>query len=99
MKDRSELARIRYGETRVRLTKDLTVMNPGLVEGTEGLVVGKLANYTLKVRFHPVTVGVNWQDLEIVEGAKGMPPGTPPKDHPALRGAPKPATSAPSGPS
>ncbi|MDE1820380.1 MAG: hypothetical protein KGJ23_06855 [Euryarchaeota archaeon] len=96
MKDRSELARVKFGETRVRLTKDLTVMNPGLVEGTEGLVVGKLANYTLKVRFHVVTVGVNWQDLDIVEGASGMPPGTAPREHPALRGAPKPVTPPPS---
>ncbi len=97
MKDRSELARIKHGETRVRLTKDLSVMNPALVEGIEGLVVGMLANYTLKVRFHAVTVGVSWQDLDIVEGAKGMPPGSPPKEHPALRGAPKPGASPPSG--
>jgi hypothetical protein len=89
MKDRSELSRIEFGRTRVRLTKDLTVMNPALVEGSQGLVVGKLANYTLKVQFPAVTVGVNWQDCDIVEGATGMPAGAPAREHPALRGAPK----------
>lgn len=97
MKDRSELSRVKFGETRVRLSKDLSVMNSALVEGTEGLVVGRLANYTLKVRFHAVTVGVSWQDLDIVEGATGMPPGSPPKDHPALRGAPKTEPAKPQG--
>jgi hypothetical protein len=89
MKDRSELSRIEFGKTRVRLTKDLSVMNPALKEGIEGLVVGKLANYTLKVQFTAVTVGVNWQDCDIVEGVTGMPSGAPPREHPALRGAPK----------
>ena len=97
MKDRQELAKVKVGETRVRLTRDLTTTNPALVEGIEGLVLGKLANYSLKVQFHPVTVGVSWQDLEVVEGATGMPPGAPPKEHPALRGAPKLAGTDASG--
>ncbi len=48
-------------------------MNPNLVEGANGLVVGKLANYTLKVAFPAVTVGVNWRDCDIIEGKTGMP--------------------------
>ena len=94
MRDRSELTRIEFGKTRVRLTKDQTVMNAALVEGAQGLVIGKLANYTLKVRFPAVTVGVNWQDCDIVEGASGMPEGAPAREHPALRGAPKGAGGA-----
>jgi hypothetical protein len=73
MKDRSEIQRIVFGTTRVRLTRDLSIMNPNLVEGASGLVVGKLATYTLKVQFPKVTVGVNWQDCDIVEGVTGMP--------------------------
>ena len=73
MEDREELNRIVFGQTRVVLTRDLSVMNPNLVTGSQGLVVGKLANYTLKVAFPKVTVGVNWQDCEIVEGRTGMP--------------------------
>ena len=73
MKDRSELQRIVFGQTRVVLTRDLSVMNQNLVEGSSGLVVGKLATYTLKVAFPKVTVGVNWQDCDIVVGKTGMP--------------------------
>jgi hypothetical protein len=73
MKDRSELNRIVFQQTRVVLTKDLSVMNPNLVAGAQGLVIGKLANYTLKVAFPKVTVGVNWQDCDLVEGKTGMP--------------------------
>jgi hypothetical protein len=73
MEDRSELSRIVFGQTRVVLTRDLSVMNPNLVEGAQGLVVGKLANYTLKVAFPKVTVGVSWQDCDIVVGRTGMP--------------------------
>ena len=73
MRDRSELQRIVFEQTRVALTRDLTVMNPALVVGAQGLVVGKLANYTLKVAFPRVTVGVGWQDCDIVEGRTGMP--------------------------
>lgn len=73
MKDRSELSRIVFGQTRVILSRDLSVMNPNLVVGAQGLVVGKLASYTLKVAFPKVTVGVNWQDCEIVVGRSGMP--------------------------
>ena len=73
MKDHSELSRVVFQQTRVVLTRDLSVMNPNLVEGATGLVVGKLANYTLKVAFPAVTVGVNWQDCDIVEGKTGMP--------------------------
>jgi hypothetical protein len=73
MRERSELDRIVPGETRVILTKDLSVMNPNLVAGAQGLVIGKLATYTLKVAFPKVTVGVNWQDCEIVPGRTGMP--------------------------
>ena len=73
MEDRSELSRIVFGQTRVVLTRDLSVMNPNLVEGAQGLVIGKLANYTLKVAFPKVTVGVSWQDCDIVVGRTGMP--------------------------
>jgi hypothetical protein len=73
MKDRNELHRIVFNQTRVVLTRDLSVMNPNLVEGASGLVVGKLASYTLKVAFPKVTVGVNWQDCDLVEGKTGMP--------------------------
>jgi hypothetical protein len=73
MEDRSELSRIVFGETRVILTRDLSVMNPNLVAGSQGLVVGKLASYTLKVAFPRVTVGVSWKDCDIVVGKKGMP--------------------------
>ncbi len=73
MQDREELRRIVMGETRVILTRDLSVMNPNLVVGASGLVVGKLANYTLKVAFPSVTVGVNWQDCDLVAGKTGMP--------------------------
>jgi hypothetical protein len=73
MKDREELKRVVFGQTRVILVRDLSVMNPNLVVGATGLVVGKLANYTLKVAFPKVTVGINWQDCDIVEGKSGMP--------------------------
>lgn len=73
MKDRADLNRIVFGQTRVTLTRDLSTMNPNLVPGAQGMVVGKLANYTLKVAFPRVTVGVNWQDCEIVAGKVGMP--------------------------
>ena len=73
MRDRSELQRVVFGQTRVSLTRDLSVMNGNLVVGAQGLVIGKLANYTLKVAFPSVTVGVNWQDCDIVEGKTGMP--------------------------
>ena len=73
MEDRSELDKIVVGESRVVLTRDLSVMNANLVEGSQGLVVGRLANYTLKVAFPRVTVGVNWRDCEIVAGKTGMP--------------------------
>jgi hypothetical protein len=73
MEDRSELQRIVFNQTRVILTRDLSVMNPNLVVGSQGLVVGKLANYTLKVAFPKVTVGVSWRDCDIVAGKTGMP--------------------------
>ena len=73
MKDRSELNRIVVHQTRVILTRDLSVMNPNLVEGAQGLVIGSLANYTLKVAFPKVTVGVNWKDCDILDGKSGMP--------------------------
>jgi len=73
MEDRKELDRVVEGQTRVVLTRDLSVMNPNLVVGSQGLVVGKLANYTLKVAFPNVTVGVNWRDCDLVEGKTGMP--------------------------
>jgi hypothetical protein len=73
MKDRSELSRVVYNQTRVILVRDLSVMNPNLVQGAQGLVVGKIANYTLKVAFPKVTVGINWKDCDIVEGKTGMP--------------------------
>ncbi len=73
MKDRTDLNRIVVNQTRVILTRDLSVMNPNLVEGSQGLVIGTLANYTLKVAFPMVTVGVNWKDCDILEGKTGMP--------------------------
>lgn len=73
MQDRSELEHIVIGTTRIILTRDLSVMNPNLVAGAQGLVVGKIANYTLKVAFPKVTVGVNWRDCDIVAGKTGMP--------------------------
>lgn len=73
MEDRNELEKIVVGKSRVVLTRDLSVMNPNLVEGSQGLVIGKLANYTLKVAFPKVTVGVNWRDCEVVVGKTGMP--------------------------
>jgi hypothetical protein len=73
MKDRNELGRIVFGQTRVVLTRDLANMNPNLVAGAQGLVMGTLANYTLKVAFPKVTVGVSWLDCDIVEGKTGMP--------------------------
>jgi hypothetical protein len=73
MEERSDLAKIVFGQTRVILTRDLSVMNPNLVVGSQGLVIGKLANYTLKVAFPKVTVGVNWKDCDIVPGKTGMP--------------------------
>lgn len=86
MEDRAELGRIVFGQTRVVLTRDLSIMNPNLVPGAQGLVVGKLANYTLKVAFPKVTVGVNWQDCDIVAGKSGMPTDAEqPKDIPRPR--------------
>ncbi len=73
MEDRETLAKIVFGQTRVVLTHDLSTMNPNLVIGAQGLVVGKIANYTLKVAFPKVTVGINWQDCDIVPGKTGMP--------------------------
>ena len=73
MEDTKELERIVVGETRVILSRDLSVMNPNLVAGSQGLVVGKIANYTLKVAFPKVTVGINWRDCDIVAGKTGMP--------------------------
>jgi len=73
MEDREELDRIVFGTTRVTLTRDLSVMNPNLVVGAQGLVIGKLANYTLKVAFPKVTVGVSWKDCDVVSGKTGMP--------------------------
>lgn len=73
MDDRRELAKIVIGTSRVILTRDLSVMNPNLVEGAQGLVVGKIANYTLKVAFPTVTVGINWRDCDLVVGKTGMP--------------------------
>jgi hypothetical protein len=87
MKDRTEIGRIVFQKTRVRLNRDLSVMNPNLVEGALGLVVGRVANYTLKVAFPQVTVGINWQDCEIVEGQFGMPTeAEQPKIIPRARG-------------
>ncbi|MCI4348432.1 MAG: hypothetical protein L3J97_07440 [Thermoplasmata archaeon] len=73
MKDRSELARVVFNQTRVILVRDLSIMNPNLIPGASGLVTGKIANYTLKVAFPKVTVGINWRDCDIVEGKTGMP--------------------------
>ena len=87
MKDRSELGRIVLNQTRVQLNRDLSVMNPNLVEGASGLVVGQVAKYTLKVAFPQVTVGINWQDLDIMEGKSGMPTDADqPKVIPRARG-------------
>ncbi len=73
MEDRRELESIVFDKTRVILNRDLSVMNPNLVAGAQGLVIGKIANYTLKVAFPKVTVGVNWRDCDIVPGRTGMP--------------------------
>ncbi|MGI0053410.1 MAG: hypothetical protein ACREC5_01265 [Thermoplasmata archaeon] len=73
MKERADLERVVFGQTRVVLTKDLSIMNPNLVEGSTGLVIGKIASYTLKVQFPRVTVGVNWKDCDVVPGRTGMP--------------------------
>jgi len=73
MEDRSELERVEFGKTWVILNRDLSTMNPNLVVGSQGLVVGTLANYTLKVAFPRVTIGVNWRDCDIVPGKTGMP--------------------------
>ena len=73
MEDRTELDRIVLGQTRVVLNRDLSTMNPNLVAGSQGLVVGKIANYTLKVAFPRVTIGINWRDCDIVVGKVGMP--------------------------
>lgn len=73
MDDRKELERVVFGETRVILNRDLSTMNPNLVIGSQGLVVGTLAPYTLKVAFPKVTIGVNWRDCDIVSGKTGMP--------------------------
>ncbi len=73
MEDRGELQRIILGQTRVVLNRDLSTMNPNLVAGSQGLVVGKIANYTLKVAFPRVTIGINWRDCDIVPGKTGMP--------------------------
>ncbi|MCI4324159.1 MAG: hypothetical protein L3K03_09165 [Thermoplasmata archaeon] len=73
MDDRSDLQKIVFGQTRVVLTRDLSVMNPNLTIGATGLVVGKLATYTMKVAFPMVTVGISWRDCDIVVGKTGMP--------------------------
>ena len=73
MEDKAELSRVVIGATRVILNKDLSVMNPNLVEGSTGLVIGKVATYTLKVAFPRVTVGISWRDCEIQPGKTGMP--------------------------
>jgi len=73
MEERGDLERIVFGKSRVVLSRDLSVMNPNLVAGSQGLVIGKLASYTLKVSFPKVTVGVNWKDCDIVPGKTGMP--------------------------
>ena len=87
MKDRSEIGRIVFKQTRLRLNRDLSVMNPNLVEGAVGLAIGKVANYTIKIAFPQVTVGINWQDCDIVEGKTGMPTDAEqPKIIPRARG-------------
>ena len=43
VKDRSDLKRVVFDQTRVILVRDLSIMNPNLVPGAQGLVVGKLA--------------------------------------------------------
>ena len=90
MKDRAELSRVVFNQTRVVLVRDLSVMNPNLLPGASGLVVGKIANYTLKVAFPKVTVGINWRDCDIVEGKTGMPTeAEQPKIIPGPRPAPE----------
>ncbi|MGD1100238.1 MAG: hypothetical protein ABR888_07875 [Thermoplasmata archaeon] len=73
MEEREELERIVFGQTRVILVRDLSNTNPNLVAGSQGLVIGTLAPYTLKVAFPKVTVGVNWKECDIVPGKTGMP--------------------------
>ena len=73
MEDQDELKRVVVGQTRVILNRDLSTMNPNLVAGSQGLVVGTLATYTLKIAFPKVTIGVNWRDCDIVAGKTGMP--------------------------
>jgi hypothetical protein len=73
MEERGELDRVVFGETRVVLNRDMSSTNPNLVAGSQGLVIGTLAPYTLKVAFPRVTVGVNWRDCDIVPGKTGMP--------------------------
>ena len=73
MEDRSELEKIVIGQSRVVLTRDLSVMNPNLVEGAQGLVIGKIANYTQKDAYPRVTLGINWRDCDLVPGKTGMP--------------------------
>ena len=73
MEDRADLGKIVFGQTRVILNRDLSTMNPNLAAGSQGLVIGTLANYTLKVAFPRVTIGVNWKDCDIVPGKTGMP--------------------------
>ena len=51
MEDRSELSRIVFGETVVVLTRDLSVMNPNLVSGLQGLVVWKAGELHVEGRF------------------------------------------------
>ena len=90
MKDRNELLRVVFNQTRVVLVRDLSVMNPNLIPGASGLVVGKIANYTLKVAFPKVTVGINWRDCDIVEGKTGMPTeAEQPKTIPGPRSIPE----------
>jgi len=90
MKDRNELSRVVFNQTRVVLVRDLSVMNPNLIPGASGLVVGKIANYTLKVAFPKVTVGINWRDCDIVEGKTGMPTeAEQPKTIPGPRSIPE----------
>jgi len=73
MEDQDELKRVVVGQTRVILNRDLSTMNPNLVAGSQGLVVGTLATYTLKIAFPKVTIGVNWRDCDVVAGKTGMP--------------------------
>jgi len=73
MEDRADLDHVVAGQTRVILNRDLSATNPNLVVGAQGLVIGTLATYTLKVAFPRVTVGVSWRDCDIVPGKTGMP--------------------------